>query len=180
MQPAAELEQWTGDTMTEATMTETTLTPAASSTLLTARGHRDFIDVAALPWTPWVMEGTHFKLLAINELTGGFTMLLKVDPGVQAPVHAHLGTAEAYLVEGGFYYEADQPGHAGCYTYERGGSVHQPVSPQGCVMFAITHAPLAGCHPDGSIAAVVDCHLMLQLAQQAGVASHVVRLSSSH
>lgn len=147
---------------------------------LSQRAGKDFIKLDAIPWTPWVMEGTHFKLLAINELSGGFSMLLKVDPGVQAPVHAHLGSAEAYLVEGGFYYEADDPGCAGDYTYERGGSVHQPVSHEGCVMFAVTHGPLAGCNPDGSVSAVVDCRLMLKLAEASGTADHVVRVISGH
>ncbi len=150
----------------------------AASTSLTERRGKDFVDLSTVPWTPWVMEGTYFKLLAVNELSGGFSMLLKVDPGVQAPVHAHIGSAEAYLVEGGFYYEKDDPGYAGHYTYERGGSVHQPVSPQGCVMFAVTHGPLAGCNPDGSIGAVVDCRLMLQLAEAQGVAGHVVQIAS--
>lgn len=150
----------------------------SSQAALSARHGKDFVNLAEVPWTPWVMEGTHFKLLAINELSGGFSMLLKVDPGVQAPVHGHLGSAEAYLVEGGFYYEEDDPGHAGYYTYERGGSIHQPVSPQGCVMFAVTHGPLAGCNPDGSVSAVVDCRLMLQLAEANAAAAHVVQLVS--
>lgn len=160
-------------------MTAAVLSHSASAQIaLSARHGKDFVNLADVPWTPWVMEGTHFKLLAINELTGGFSMLLKVDAGVQAPVHAHIGSAEAYLVEGGFYYEQDDPGYAGYYTYERGGSVHQPVSPQGCVMFAVTHGPLAGCNADGSVSAVVDCRLMLQLAEAAGTAGHVVQLVS--
>lgn len=160
-------------------MTAAVLSHSSSSgAAVSARHGRDFVDLAQVPWTPWVMEGTHFKLLAINELSGGFSMLLRVDPGVQAPVHAHLGSAEAYLVEGGFYYEENDPGFTGCYTYERGGSVHQPVSPQGCVMFAVTHGPLAGCNADGSVSAVVDCRLMLQLAEAAGAAGHVVQFVS--
>lgn len=91
------------------------------------------------------MAGTYFSSLAVNELSGGFTMLLKVDAGTKAPVHAHLGSAEAFLLEGGFYYDADDPGQAGCYTYEAGGAVHEPVSPQGCIMFAVSHGPLGGC-----------------------------------
>lgn len=160
-------------------MTAAILSPTSTpNTPLSHRTGKDFVNLAAIPWTPWVMEGTHFKLLAINELSGGFSMLLKVEPGVQAPVHGHLGSAEAYLVEGGFYYEEDDPGYAGYYTYERGGSVHQPVSPQGCVMFAVTHGPLAGCNPDGSVSAVVDCRLMLQLAKANAAADHVVQLVS--
>jgi len=145
---------------------------------LTARLGRDFIDANAIPWTPWVMEGTHFKLLAVNELNGGFTMLLKVDPGTKAPVHAHLGSAEAFLLEGGFYYDANDAGQAGCYTYEAGGAVHEPVSPQGCIMFAVSHGPLGGCDEQGQVNAVVDCRTMLALAEASGTADHVVRVTS--
>lgn len=145
-----------------------------------ARVGKDFINADAIAWTPWVMAGTHFKLLSINELNGGFTMLLKVEPGIKAPVHAHLGTAEAFLLEGGFYYDAADPGYAGYYTYEAGGSVHEPVSPQGCIMFAVTHGPLGGCDEQGQVNAVVDCRLMLALAEANGAADHVVRLSVTH
>ncbi|MCA0186984.1 MAG: hypothetical protein LCH90_13445, partial [Proteobacteria bacterium] len=100
-------------------MTPTAIGHAPAADInLTQRHGKDFVDLSAVPWTPWVMEGTYFKLLAVNELSGGFSMLLKVDPGVQAPVHAHIGSAEAYLVEGGFYYEKDDPGYVGYYTYE--------------------------------------------------------------
>ncbi|WP_197524028.1 2,4'-dihydroxyacetophenone dioxygenase family protein [Cupriavidus sp. USMAHM13] len=153
---------------------------SASSAKLTARLGRDFIDADAIPWTPWVMAGTYFKLLAVNELSGGFTMLLKVDAGTKAPVHAHLGSAEAFLLEGGFYYDADDPGQAGCYTYEAGGAVHEPVSPQGCIMFAVSHGPLGGCDAQGQVNAVVDCRTMLALAEANGTAGHVVRVTSAH
>jgi len=159
----------------------TTLPEATSahSANLTARLGRDFIDANAIPWTPWVMEGTHFKLLAVNELNGGFTMLLKVDPGTKAPVHAHLGSAEAFLLEGGFYYDANDRGQAGCYTYEAGGAVHEPVSPQGCIMFAVSHGPLGGCDEQGQVNAVVDCRTMLALAEASGTADHVIRVTSA-
>jgi len=157
------------------TLPEATSTPSAN---LTARLGRDFIDANTIPWTPWVMEGTHFKLLAVNELNGGFTMLLKVDPGTKAPVHAHLGSAEAFLLEGGFYYDANDAGQAGCYTYEAGGAVHEPVSPQGCIMFAVSHGPLGGCDAQGQVNAVVDCRTMMALAEAAGAVDHVVRVTS--
>ena len=158
-------------------MNTTTLDPAWKGPPLTPKGARkEFTDTAAIPWTPWIMPGTHFKLFYVDEASGRFTFLLKVDPGTEAPVHWHLGTAEAYILEGGFYYFEDDQGFPGAYTAEMPGAIHQPVSPKGCVMFAVAHGPLSGFNPDGSIGGICDAKLMYQLAQQGNAAAHVVRM----
>ncbi len=131
-----------------------------------------FLDPTTLPWTPWVMDGTHFKLMNVDLKSGGFTLLLKVDAGNQAPVHRHLGAVEAYVLEGGFGYDGDK-GEAGCYLYEAAGSIHQPTSPQGSVMFAVIYGPLVGYGVDGSIEGVVDAELMLNLARENNAADHL-------
>ena len=133
-----------------------------------------FFDANKLPWSDWVMPGTYFKLMNINELTGGFTMILKVDPDITAPVHHHIGGIEAYIIEGEFGYGDDDRGGPGSYVLEAGGSIHQPDSPGGTVMFAIAHGPLVGYNEDGSIAVVVDGRLMYDLAKQNNVADHIV------
>ena len=45
-------------------------------------------------------------------------------------------------------------------------------------MFALTPGPLVGWNTCRSIGAVVDCRLMLQLAEANGVAGHVVQIAS--
>ena len=131
-----------------------------------------FFDTNTLPWTPWVMEGTHFKLLNVDLKSGGFSMLLKVDADNPAPLHGHVGAVEAYIVEGGFAYQEDGGG-VGSYVYEEAGSVHQPASPQGCIMFAVLHAPLFGYNDDGTIAGIVDGETMLKMAHANGAADHL-------
>jgi anti-sigma factor ChrR (cupin superfamily) len=132
-----------------------------------------FLDPDTLPWLDWVMEGTHFKLLNINELSGGFTMLLKVDPDIKAPVHHHIGGIEAFVTEGEFGYGADDRGGVGSYVLESGGSIHEPDSPGGTTMFAIAHGPLVGYNEDGSIAAVIDARMMYELAVAGNAADHI-------
>ncbi len=132
-----------------------------------------FFDPGALPWTDWVMPGTYFKLLNINELTGGFTMILKVDPDITAPVHHHIGGIEAYITEGEFGYGAHDRGGVGSYVLEAGGSIHEPDSPGGVTMFAIAHGPLVGYDEDGGIGAVVDGRFMYELAKRNNVADHI-------
>lgn len=139
---------------------------------LTAHDKPAFIKSADIPWTPWIMEGTHYKLMAVDEKTGGFTLFLKVEPGTVAPAHGHIGAVEGVILEGGFAYD-DDAGAKGDFICEHGGAIHAPVSPEGCIMFAAAHGPLVGYNDDGSIAAVVDAKMMYEMAKAAGVADHI-------
>jgi 2,4'-dihydroxyacetophenone dioxygenase len=132
-----------------------------------------FFNPNSLAWTPWVMPGTWFKLLNLNPITGGFSMLLKVSADNEAPIHGHIGSVEAYIIEGGFGYGADR-GRTGWYIHEAGGINHRPDADiDGVIMFAVAHGPLFGYNPDGSIAGIVDAKAMYALASQAGVAAHL-------
>lgn len=126
-----------------------------------------------LPWIPWVMPETWFKLLAINPITGGFSMMLKVGPDNVAPIHGHIGSVEGIILEGGFAYEDDW-GYAGYYVQEPAGINHKPVTgPDGMMMFAIVHGPLVGYHDDGSVALILDAKEMYRMAESAGAAAQV-------
>ncbi|QIB65430.1 2,4'-dihydroxyacetophenone dioxygenase family protein [Kineobactrum salinum] len=134
-----------------------------------------FFDHGSLDWAPWVMPDTWFKLLGINSITGGFTMMLKVGPNNVAPIHGHIGAVEGVILEGSFAYEDDW-GHTGYYVQEPAGVNHKPVTgPDGMVMFAIVHGPLAGYNEDGSIAMVLDAKAMFEMAVAAGAAGHIDR-----
>ncbi|MDR6832432.1 MULTISPECIES: 2,4'-dihydroxyacetophenone dioxygenase family protein [unclassified Sphingopyxis] len=136
-----------------------------------------FFNPSALPWADWVMEGTWFKLLNINPVNGGFSMLLKVSASNEAPIHGHFGAVEGFLLEGGFSYDEDR-GRVGDYVYEGAGIRHIPKTHEdGMVMFAVVHGPLGGYHEDGTIAAVVDARLMYDLAVAAGAADHIEKPS---
>lgn len=144
-----------------------------STVRATATAGSAFFDPSNLPWADWVMPGTYFKLLSINPLTGGFSMMLKVDPDNAAPVHGHLGAVEGFILEGGFSYDDDH-GYTGNYVFEGAGIRHEPnTHAGGMVMFAIAHGPLCGYNDDGSIAGVVDARLMYDLAVAAGAADHI-------
>jgi quercetin dioxygenase-like cupin family protein len=106
-----------------------------------------------LPWVDWAMPGSKFKLLHADPKTGFFTLMIKFEKGVTAPVHRHIGTVEGYMLEGGFHY-ADDPSirfTAGSYLFEADGAVHQPVSPDGALMFAVFHGPVEGLDEAGNV-----------------------------
>jgi len=134
-----------------------------------------FFDTNNLAWSPWVMDGTHFKLLNVDTKTGGFSMLLKVDADNDAPVHGHLGAVEAFVIEGGFGYEEDRGG-VGSYVYEAAGSIHQPTSPEGSIMFAVVHGPIVGYQDNGEIDGIVDAEFMLKLAREHNTADHLAHI----
>ncbi|MBA4306861.1 MAG: hypothetical protein C0429_09010 [Sphingopyxis sp.] len=131
-----------------------------------------FTDTGKIPWTPWVIDGTFFKLLRVNDLTGGFSMLLKVDPDNESPVHGHLGAVEAFVIEGEFGYDDDR-GAIGAYAYEPAGARHEPTSPGGTVMFAVVHGPLIGYDEAGNVAGVIDGAAMWELAKAGHAHMHL-------
>ncbi len=131
-----------------------------------------FFNIDSIEWLPWVMEGTWFKLLNVDMKTGGYSMILKVDPDNEAPVHGHVGAVEGIILEGEFGYDDDR-GSGMYYVWEPAGAIHQPDSPRGFTMFAVMHGPLMGYNDDGSIAAVVDGKMMYQMALDGGCAAHL-------
>lgn len=127
---------------------------------------REFVNPDDIPWTDWLMPGTQYKLLYCDLTTGIFTILLNVDPGVQASVHWHLGTAMAYILKGGFYYHENDKGNtSNCFTCETGGSVHQPFSPEGCLMLGFMIGPIAGYYED-KLVLIADAKLHYEMAKQ--------------
>tara|TARA_R110002110_G_C13470525_1_gene720917 strand:- start:28485 stop:28973 length:489 start_codon:yes stop_codon:yes gene_type:complete len=145
----------------------------SASVQITKQLKSAFFKHDTLEWTPWVMEDTWFKLLSINPINGGFSMMLKVGANNVAPIHGHIGLVEGIILEGGFAYEDDW-GYAGDYVCEPAGINHKPVTgPDGMVMFAMTHGPITGYNDDGSIAMVLDAKLMYEMADEAGAAQHI-------
>jgi len=136
--------------------------------------HWQFFDPATLPWTPWGMPRTFFKLLHIDEASGRFTFLLKVEPDVAAVLHKHLGEAEGYILQGEFGY-GEERGGTGWYAYEAGGATHLPTTRTGLLIFAVSHGPIVGYNPDGSIGGIMDVEWMYEAAKANGAAAHIKR-----
>lgn len=137
--------------------------------------HREFINPEWIPWTDWLMPGTRFKLLFCDLVSGHFSMLLQVDPGVQATPHWHVHNIQAFILEGGFHYEdGDDKGMKGYYTCELAGNVHKPFSPEGCLMFAISHGPIGGYTGDGDLVVMADARLHYYMARENNAVEHTM------
>ena len=133
------------------------------------------VRAKALPWTPWGMPGTQFKLLHCDDASGLMVILLKVEPGTIAGVHKHFGAAHAYILEGGFGYEHGEV-YEGDYLIEGGGITHQPFTgPNGLVLLGFMFGPLGGFDDNGQMVGVLDIDWHVQAAQANGAAGHIVR-----
>lgn len=117
------------------------------------------VDTSGLPWVRWGFRGSQFKLLHADPANERFTILMKIEPGVTAPRHRHLGTVEAYVLEGSFYYleQPDQVFTPGCYLVEQDGSVHQPTSLDGVVMLATFYGSVQAIDANGQTTGGIDC-----------------------
>jgi hypothetical protein len=131
-----------------------------------------------LPWTPWAMPGTAFKLLYVNRAIALTVILLKVDPNSEAAVHKHFGDAHAFILKGGFGYEHGEV-FEGDYLVEAGGITHTPhTGADGLLMLGFMFGGIGGFNPDGSLAGVLDCDWHYQTAKANGAADHI-RLSAA-
>ncbi|MEM8685803.1 MAG: 2,4'-dihydroxyacetophenone dioxygenase family protein [Pseudomonadota bacterium] len=146
-------------------------TPTAKDMI--TKPYPKFQKLGNIPWKPWVMVGVHYKLLSVDKRTGGFTCMLKVEAGVEAPIHQHLGGIEIIVMEGDICYEDADIGQPGDYMYEPAGDIHQPISYNGCILFTVFSGPLAGLNDDGSVAGILDGKTMIQMATEHGVVDHV-------
>ena len=127
-----------------------------------------------IPWTPWAMEGSEFKLLYINRAHGMFTTLIRMRGGLETPDHHHFGEAHAYVLEGDFSYEYGTM-YTGDYIVEAGGINHKPtIGPKGATFFVIFYAGLSGVGPDNlPTGDFVDCNWMYRAALANGAAGHL-------
>jgi len=115
-------------------------------------------DPAQLEWLPWAIPGASFKLLHADADSGRFSLLIKIEADVDAPMHRHVGAVEGMVLEGSFHYH-DQPElhyTPGTYLLEKDGAVHKPISPQGAVMFAVFHGPVEGLDDAGNVIGRID------------------------
>lgn len=133
------------------------------------------VRTRSLPWTPWGMPGTYFKLLHCDDASGMLVILLKVDPGTVAGLHKHFAAAHAFILEGGFGYEHGEV-FEGDYMLEAGGITHQPFTgPKGALMLGVTFGPIGGVDEQGNLLGVLDIDWHYNAAKANGAADHIQR-----
>lgn len=160
------------------TVLESTAAPSAMAERARLR-HEHWADgsmivrAGQVPWTPWALPGTWFKLLDYDRNHSYSVILLKIAEDAPATVHKHIGAANAFILQGGFGYEHGQV-HEGDFMVEAGGVTHTPqVHPGGCVLLGFMHGAVAGYAPDGSLAGVIDVDWYVEQAKAHGAFAHL-------
>jgi len=138
------------------------------------------MDTNEIPWTP-LSEGTYFKLLSADPVSGRWTTLFRMEPGARFAVHKHYGLVEFFVLKGSFGYEGGVA-HAWGYGIEGAPSVHEPISgdDEEMIMLAISNGPFQGYNEDGTLGEVVDVSAFVRMAQANNALQCVEKAANVH
>jgi hypothetical protein len=127
-----------------------------------------------LPWTPWALEGTSFKLLSINRRLGAWSALVKFDPGTIVPPQRRFGDGFIYVMEGD-YVADDDPVATGEFSVETGGATRgRKVGPRGLLSYMMLLGGISAVDADGRpTGAYIDAEWMFETATAHDGADHL-------
>lgn len=123
-------------------------------------------------WVPYA-PGVWLQPCCFNLTSGGFSALLKAQPGAKLGVHYHVGTVRGYTIRGHWrYLEHDWIAKPGTFIYEPAGEAHTLVvtedSPETAEIFFVVEGGLVYLDKpvDGSMAAYEDGFSFLALCRK--------------
>lgn len=90
----------------------------------------------AAPWQETGTPGFLIKPLFEDATKGQRTWLMKVDPGAEAPLHAHDEVEQIFVIEGTFYDDENTYG-PGDFAIRAPGVPHRGGSKDGAVMMLV-------------------------------------------
>ena len=101
------------------------------------------LDSSSIDWSPLDFAGVWMKVLHRVALTGGMTVLTRMDAGSIIPAHRHSRADETvFVVEGDFIEDGVSHG-PGSFFAGPAGSIHGPHSTRsGCVLLTTFSAEL--------------------------------------
>jgi anti-sigma factor ChrR (cupin superfamily) len=113
-----------------------------------------YVEVAALEWQDSGIPGIQKKTLYEDAESGHSTVLFKMSPGAEVPLHEHTDIEQTFMLEGSLH---DKQGVVtpGNYVMRPAGSVHVAHAPEGALFLAIFMKPnrffKEGEEPEGSV-----------------------------
>jgi len=99
-----------------------------------------FVDVVNAPWEVTKFPGIQMKKL-FSDGNGFETLLLKMEPGAEVPLHEHTAVEQTYVLEGTFH---DEEGitTTGNFVWRPAGNTHVAwAGPEGATVIGIFRAP---------------------------------------
>jgi anti-sigma factor ChrR (cupin superfamily) len=84
-------------------------------------------------WRKYTVAGISFANLYVDQEKREFTCLMRLEAGVEFPLHRHGGVEEVFMLEGDLEVEGELC-HPGDYIRSFPNSIHGPVSHNGCLL----------------------------------------------
>jgi len=128
-----------------------------------------------LPWTPFVLEGSKFKLLAIDWKRDMYMFMLIVPGGIPVSTHYHLSEAYGYIMSGSFEYEFGNV-FAGDFVGEGEDIEHGAViGAEEVLQVSTIFGGLTGVAPNGGpdLESYVGCMEVYKIAMDNHAAYHI-------
>lgn len=105
-----------------------------------ASGRSHIVDVLGMAWSASPFPGIEQKVLYNDPASGMSTVLVKMAPGSQVPLHTHMGIEQAYVLEGSVV-DHDGEVTAGNYAWRDSGNTHVNHAPNGALVLGFFTKP---------------------------------------
>ncbi|MCL4780480.1 MAG: cupin domain-containing protein [Gammaproteobacteria bacterium] len=121
-----------------------------------------------LPWLPLAPK-IGIRVLRLNRDTGGFSVMIRAEPGAVLPRHRHVESAEILVLKGQGRHPQTGEFRVGDYVSEPKGAVHDMVPfNDEIVLLMICEGPSEFIADDDSVQNVMDISMLESLVSQAG------------
>ena len=129
----------------------------------------DTIRCDDLPWLP-LAPMVFVKVIKLDPETGGFSVMIRAEPGASLPRHKHLESAEIYILKGEGVHPQTGAFRQGDYVSERKGAVHEelPFDVE-TELLMICNGPSAFLGPNDEVRYLFDIPMLQRLSQYAPV-----------
>ena len=99
-----------------------------------------YLKVGEMPWEETKFPGIRMKVLYAEPDSGMSTILFKLEPGAEIPLHEHRAVEQTYVLEGRF---VDDEGEAlpGEFVWRPAGNTHVARAPEGALLLGIFLKP---------------------------------------
>ncbi len=117
------------------TMVDATMRPENTEA---TRSH--YIDAVNMPWERTKFPGIEMKVLYSDPASGLSTILFRLEPGAEVPLHEHTAIEQTYMIEGRL---VDHEGECtpGNFVWRPGGSRHIARAPEGAILLSMFMKP---------------------------------------
>ena len=122
-------------------MTAQSMTRQAEATIENPpelRSH--FIDAAGQPWQTTKFTGIDMKILYSDPASGMSTILVRMAPGTEVPLHEHTALEQTYMLEGSLVDDEGVCG-PGTFVWRPGGNQHIARAPEGALFISFFLKP---------------------------------------